>query len=382
MFKKVCLGGTFDGIHSGHKLLLGEALKLCENRLVVGVTDIKLIKSKILWELIAPVDDRIKTVRDYLVSMNSKLDYNIVPINDIYGPTIEERDLECIVVSEETVGGAKKVNEARAEKGWPELKIHIVNLVQENNAALSDSMNRLNEKKVSSSLMRLDKLGTILRKPSINPDIPDRPYLIGLTGGVASGKTAIGNYLQTLGFGYISYDLMGHKAYASKESAAYLKIRDYFGDSILDEQSGLIDRGKLGKIVFNDQEKLNKLNAIVWPVIYQLVDEELSKIKDKFEVVVLESALLVETKQTKRVHQVWTTMVPPEEAVRRQIKDRGLSKEEAEKRVASQVDNLTRVRASNAVFCSLWEPEFTQKQVQKCVDELRKYYINNPVVVS
>lgn len=377
MFKNVCLGGTFDGIHAGHKLLFGEATKICTNRLVVGVTDIDMIKSKTLWELIAPVDERIYKVREYLErEINRNLVYSIVPISDIYGPTITDEELECIVVSDETVRGALKINKARSDLGWQELKIHVVNLLEDDSSPTKDAMIRLKEKKVSSSCLRLEKLGSILRPPIPNTFIPKRPYLIGLTGGIASGKTEIGKYLESLGFGYINYDLLGHKTYANTDSAIYKKIVERFGTTILDEKTGQIVRSRLGKIVFGDEGKLKTLNEIVWPGIYALVDEEIEKLREKHEVIVLESALLLESGQDKRVHQVWTTIVPTEEAIRRQVESRGLSKEDAEKRVKSQkLDNLGRVRESNVVFCSLWEQEFTRQQVRKCVNELREKYL-------
>lgn len=375
MFKNVCLGGTFDGIHAGHKLLFGEATKICSQRLVVGVTDANMIKSKTLWELIAPVDERITKVREYLNEVNPNLTYHVVPISDIYGPTIIEKDLDCIVVSQETIRGGQKINQARSEKGWPELKMHVVNLVQDNDVSNTDAMKRLHENKVSSSLRRIEMLGSIIKPPSPNNSIPKHPYLIGLTGGIASGKTSIGKYLESLGFGYINYDLLGHKTYATVGSPIYREIVEFFGSGILDEATNQIDRGKLGKIVFNDRAKLGKLNAIVWPGIYALVDEEIARLKDKHDVIVLESALLIESGQTKRVHQVWTSIIPTEEAVKRQMDSRGLSEEEAVKRVNAQTDNQTRIRASNAIFCSLWEPEFTQQQVRKCVNELREKYL-------
>lgn len=354
-----------------------EALKLCSSRLVVGVTDINMIKNKFLWELIAPINDRIKGVRDHLTSVNPDLEYQVVAINDIYGPTIQEEDLDCIVVSKETVRGAEKINEARSQKGWRELRVHVVDLLQEKDPSLDEAMNRLHEKKVSSSIMRLDKLGTILKPPIPKPHLPKRPYLIGLTGGVASGKSALGEYLKSVGFGYISYDLMGHMTYATRDSPTYKDIVEYFGISILNEETQLIDRSKLGAAVFGDRSKLDKLNQIVWPAIYLLVDEEIARLKDKHDVIVLESALLVESGQTDRVHQIWTMIIPPEEAVKRQMASRGISKEEAEKRVNSQVDNFTRVQAANVVFCSLWEIDFTRKQANKCINELRRYYLND-----
>lgn len=375
MFKNVCFGGTFDGIHAGHKLLFNEATKICSERLVVGVTDVNMIKNKILWELITPVDERIKNVKEYLMSINKNLTYHVVPINDLYGPTIVEKDLECIVVSDETIKGANKINDARREKGWPELEIKVVNLLTDTNSSNVDAMSRLNEKKVSSSIVRLNKLGSIINPPIPNKSIPERPYLIGMTGGIASGKTTIGNYLQSMGFGYINYDLFGHKTYESIDSPIYKQIVEYFGNSILIEATKQIDRSKLGKIVFSDKTKLNKLNELVWPGIYKLVDEEIEKLKTKHNVIILESALLIESGQFNRVHQVWTTIVSPEEAIERQMQSRGLTREEAEKRINAQTDNLTRVKHSNAIFCSTWEPEFTQQQVQKCVKELREKYL-------
>lgn len=375
MFKNVCLGGTFDGIHAGHKLLFNEATRVCKERLVVGVTDGQMIKNKILWELIMPVEERIRGVEEHLNKINPNLTYQVVPISDLYGPTITDKELECIVVSEETIKGANKINEARGQKGWPQLAVHAVDLIQDTNKTNEEAMKRLREKKVSSSLLRVQKLGTIMNPPIPNTNIPKHPYLIGLTGGIASGKTAIGRYLESKGFGYINYDLLGHKTYEHTDSPVYKEIVDYFGEGILNETTNQIDRASLGKIVFSDKEKLTKLNSIVWPAIYRLVDEQIEELKVKHDVIILESALLVESKQVDRVHQVWTAIVPPEEAIKRQMESRGLSREEAEKRVQSQTDNATRVKTSNAVFCTLWEPEFTQKQVDKCVQELKEKYL-------
>lgn len=375
MFKNVCLGGTFDGIHAGHKLLFAEATKICSKRLVVGVTDDQMIKRKKLWELIMPVEQRIKNVRECLQEMNPNLTYQIVPISDLYGPTITDEELECIVVSEETVKGANKINAARVAKGWPELKVHSVNLLQDSNSSNQETLSRINENKVSSSLFRVQKLGTIFRPPEPNNSIPKRPYLIGLTGGIASGKTTIGKYLESLGFGYINYDLLGHKTYEKIGSPVYKQIVEKFGYSVLNESTNLIDRAKLGKVVFSDREKLEALNKIVWPGIFALADKEIEKLKVKHDVIILECALLVEAGQTKRVHQVWTSIIPPEEAIKRQMESRGESREAAEKRVNSQTDNITRVRSSNAVFCTLWEQEFTQQQVNRAVAELKEKYL-------
>lgn len=371
-YNNVAVGGTFDGIHVGHKLLFNEATMRCNKTLVVGVTSNNMLKSKILWELIAPVYDRIKLVENFLSEIDPNITIEVVPMYDIYGPTIEREQLHYLVVSEETKKGGQKVNEARVEKGWQPMEIGVIKLMESVEVGTKSMMLRLREKKVSSSISRILKLGTILNAPKPNLSIPTKPYMIGLTGGVASGKTAIADYLKTLDYGVINYDILGHKTYENIDSPVYKKILDFFGETILNPETKSIVRSELGKLVFGDKEKLQKLESFVWPAIYDLVDKEIDVLKEKHPVIVLESALLLESKQDKRVHQIWTTFVPPEEAVNRQVVSRGLSREEAEKRVAAQTDNLTRIRNSNAIFCSLWEPEFTRYQVKKCVEQLQK----------
>lgn len=375
MHKNVCMGGTFDGIHEGHKILFGNATKICSDRLIVGVTDTNMIKNKVLWELIAPVEERISKVKDYLQLIKPSLNYQVVSISDIYGPAVTEEELDCIVVSRETIRGANMVNKARQSKGWNELEVHVVDLVEDDNSSHQVNLERLKENKVSSSLLRIERLGSIIKEPEEKPDIPKLPYMIGLTGGIASGKTSIGKYLESKGFGYINHDLLGHKTYEQVGSVIYNQIVDYFGTSILDETTRAIERSRLGKIVFADRSKLDKLNEIVWPGIYSLADKMMVELGSKHDVIVVESALLIESGRVDRYHQVWTSIIPVEEAIKRQVEGRGLSPEEAERRVKAQLDNLTRVKASNAVFCTLWEVEFTHQQVDKCVNELREKYL-------
>lgn len=93
-FKNVVLGGTFDRIHAGHKVLLSTAALLAEERLVVGVTDENMIKSKKLWELIHPTEQRIADVRAFLEEIDSTLRYEVVPISDPFGPTATDRNMD------------------------------------------------------------------------------------------------------------------------------------------------------------------------------------------------------------------------------------------------------------------------------------------------
>ena len=91
-------------------MFLNDALIRTNKELVIGVTDVSILKHKVLYELIDPVERRIENLKDYLVDMNDSVSYNIVPIHDHFGPSIEIEKLECLVVSEETLKGGTKVN--------------------------------------------------------------------------------------------------------------------------------------------------------------------------------------------------------------------------------------------------------------------------------
>lgn len=85
----------------------------CNTKLTVGVTDETMIKGKLLWELIQPCEKRMELLREFLEDIHGGLKYEIVPLNDIYGPTKSDPDLDLIVVSEETKRGGDKVNDLR-----------------------------------------------------------------------------------------------------------------------------------------------------------------------------------------------------------------------------------------------------------------------------
>jgi len=116
---------------------------------------------KVLPELILPYEERIRLLREFLQDIDNTLHYDIVPIDDPFGPTASDPDLQLIVVSEETLRGAHKVNELRANKQLCQLDIYTIDIVE---SKVNDG---IHESKVSSSNTRIDLLGTRWRQPEV-----------------------------------------------------------------------------------------------------------------------------------------------------------------------------------------------------------------------
>ena len=133
---------------------------------------------------------------------------------------------------------------------------------------------------------------------------------IGLTGGIASGKSTASAILAELGACVIDADRLGHRVYAP-DSVAFDAVVDAFG-SVIISANGIIDRRALGDQVFGDQNRLKRLTDIVWPAIRHLVDEELLSLTEAgADVVVLEAAVMIEAG--------WHSLVDDVSRIRKQI---------------------------------------------------------------
>ncbi|XP_076439746.1 bifunctional coenzyme A synthase-like [Babylonia areolata] len=353
----VVLGGTFDRLHSGHRLLLSQSCLLCDKRITVGVTDEAMNKKKTLKELIRPQEEREAEVSEFIRDVKPSIDVDAVCISDMYGPTIHVPELQCIVVSQETARGATMINDEREKKGMKKLDVLTIELIEDTCHAPEE------EEKVSSSSQRRRLLGTLLRPPPPRPHLAPHPYRIGLTGGIASGKSNMCRELQQLGAPAINCDQLGHKAYAPGTEGFKAVVAEFGSQLVTD--TGDIDRKQLGAIVFSDKSKLDRLNSIVWPHILRLAEEEIQRLAaDGVSVVVLEAAVLLEAGWDNSVHEVWTTFVPREEAIQRQIRRNQLTEEQAALRVDSQLSNKDRLARSNVAVSPLWEFDYTRKQIQ------------------
>uniref|UniRef100_J3MJ05 pantetheine-phosphate adenylyltransferase n=1 Tax=Oryza brachyantha TaxID=4533 RepID=J3MJ05_ORYBR len=125
----VVLGGTFDRLHDGHRRLLKASADLAKDRIVVGVCTGPMLAKKEYSELIEPVEKRMKAVEDYIKSVKPELIVQVEPIEDPYGPSIIDDQLDAIIVSKETLNGGLAVNRKREEKRLPLLKVEVVDLL-------------------------------------------------------------------------------------------------------------------------------------------------------------------------------------------------------------------------------------------------------------
>ena len=173
--------------------------------------------------------------------------------------------------------------------------------------------------------------------------------VIGLTGSIGTGKSEAARQLEILGASIISADQVGHEAY-TPNTEAWEQVVAAFGDDILQDDKD-IDRRKLGAIVFSDPSQLEKLNAIMHPRMARMVSDKIEVLRGQgVKVVVVEAALLFEAGWDTLVEEVWVTDSSEDTVVGRLKERNGLSEEEAQKRINSQMDRAERIERSDFVI--------------------------------
>jgi len=181
--------------------------------------------------------------------------------------------------------------------------------------------------------------------------------VIGLTGGIGSGKSTVSQFLAELGAVIIDADKVGHEA-LKPDSETWREVVAAFGKQIL-APDGDIDRKKLGEIVFGEPEALAQLNRITHPQIEDMIKAQLEEERRRgVGVVVLEAPLLLEAGWTSLVDEVWVTVAPEPTVLRRLKKKVGLSEQESLARIRSQLPSEERIKHADVVIdtdCALEE---------------------------
>ncbi len=168
-------------------------------------------------------------------------------------------------------------------------------------------------------------------------------FVLGLTGGIGTGKSQVGEILAGLGASIINADTLGHKVY-EPDTDGWAEVVDAFGEGVL-SATREVDRKKLGGVVFSDPRALERLNAITHPRIYGLIEDEIERLeKAGREVAVVEAALLIEAGWAPLVDEIWVTTSPEELVVDRIRKRNGLSEEAIRARISSQMPQEERTR--------------------------------------
>ncbi|MBA7569953.1 Dephospho-CoA kinase [subsurface metagenome] len=189
--------------------------------------------------------------------------------------------------------------------------------------------------------------------------------VIGLTGGIGSGKSTVSQFLAELGAVILDADEIGHEAF-KPDTEIWRQVVAAFGRQIL-TPDGNIDRKKLGNIVFSNPESLSRLNQIMHPRMYALVKAQLEGYRRQgVGVVVLEAPLLLEAGWTSLVDEVWVTTAPEATVLKRLRERTGMSQAESLTRLRSQLPSEERVRQADVVIntdCDLDELKSKVKEL-------------------
>ena len=193
---------------------------------------------------------------------------------------------------------------------------------------------------------------------------------VGLTGGLASGKSFVGEALRTLGCKLIEADVLGHQVLAPGGSAYAAVVRE-FGPGIVN-LDGTIDRKRLALEVFTDKERLVKLNSLVHPEVYKRTDELMAAYfaVDPNAIVVVEAAIHIETGGYRRFDRLILVFCEERQQIERAMA-RGATREEAMARLASQMPLAQKRKYADYVIDTSGPKEDTLRQTREVYNSLR-----------
>ena len=190
---------------------------------------------------------------------------------------------------------------------------------------------------------------------------------VGLTGGVASGKSTVAALLRELGAVVVDSDVLAREV-VEPGTPGLAAVVEAFGPDVL-TADGTLDRPALGAVVFGDEAARRRLEAILHPLIRARA-AELEAAAPEGTVVVHDIPLLVETGQADRFDAVLVVDVPVETQVERMVRDRGMSREDALARVAAQADREQRLAAATHVVDNTGTREDLRDRVTEVLDKL------------
>lgn len=194
--------------------------------------------------------------------------------------------------------------------------------------------------------------------------------VIGVTGGIGTGKSYVSGYLQEWGATLINADKVGHEA-LKKGTKVHADIVAAWGPGLLTPE-GEIDRKKLGSIVFGNPQALARLNGIIHPQMAQMMAQEIDRLRQQgVEMVVLEAAILIEANWQGLVDEVWMTTAPEEAVIQRLAGRDGLAAEQVRARIRSQMPAEERAKHATVVINTDCAIPATKAEVRKLWERLK-----------
>lgn len=195
-------------------------------------------------------------------------------------------------------------------------------------------------------------------------------FVLGLTGGIATGKSTADSFFKKKKIPVVDADKIAHHIY-DPVKPAYNAILTKFGQKLLDSEKR-IDRKKLGQLVFADSVKLQQLNAIVQPFIYQEIDQQLNFYrKQSAEIVVLDAPVLYETNGQGRCDKVLVINLPYPMQLKRLMARNGLNEAAAKARIESQMPLAEKVARADYVVDNTGTIESLEDKLQQVLLQIK-----------
>lgn len=198
-------------------------------------------------------------------------------------------------------------------------------------------------------------------------------FCVGLTGGIACGKSNALRCFRCLGAQTIDADVIAREVVEPGEPA-YVKIVEEFGPSILGEERQ-INRMKLGGLVFSDKAALKKLNDIVHPYVLEEEERRISRLRSedtrsRSPIVVIDASLMIETGTYRKYQMIVVVYCPPAIQLQRLMRRDGISETEARQRIDSQMPTLEKIKYGNYLIETSGKLSDTYAQVKQVHSEL------------
>ena len=194
--------------------------------------------------------------------------------------------------------------------------------------------------------------------------------VIGLTGGIGSGKSTVSRFLAELGAAVIDADKIGHEVYRP-DTDTWRELVKTFGRGILTADN-TIDRKKLGAIVFSNEEELKRLNAIIHPQITEVIKKQIDDYRRKdAKVIVLDAPVLLEAHAKNLVDEVWVVVADEENVIKRAVARTGLREEQIRDRIRAQMSKTERIKNAQVIIYNDGTPEDLRGKIKNLWEQIK-----------